>query len=170
VWYSWFHSLDALRTNIANQKPHRLLFTDSYISHAAATKAGPSASLLLFLFFVRSKTLRWRRRGRARVCVELQETYERHSYGDKQPGISIRHKLVFTGDETRQSIWNRVDSREPMGPRGQVTRCPSPFPLNQCLIIQPTGTALKRQFNKRDKTVTATCAKEKGETLPFRCE
>ena len=50
------------------------------------------------------------------ALVWLRETQERGSYGDQQLGISIRHILLFRTDERRQSIWNRVDSREPMGP------------------------------------------------------
>jgi hypothetical protein len=47
------------------------------------------------------------------------------------------------------------------GTRGQVTRCPSPFPLNLCLLTDPPGTALKRHFNKRDKRPAQLVPKKK---------
>lgn len=136
-----------------------------------------------FCFYMPPKTLRWKRRElRARVYslrVSLSPL-NTALFGCRKPKKDVpmatnnleSRFVTSLCSERRNETINMEPSRLPWthGTRGQMNRCPSPFPLNHCLLTDPTGTALKRHFNTRGTRSAQPVRKTKDDSLIFRCE
>lgn len=130
-----------------------------------------------------SKTLRWKRMEVARVCTACACPFSPLNtalFGCRKPKKDVpmatnnldSRFVTNLCSERRNETINMEPSRLPWthGTRGQMTQYPSPFPLNHCLLTDPTDTALKRHINTRGKWVAQHVRKTKHESLTFRRE